>query len=70
MTATAYARDPEQLYRAVYQRANGQLYGLTFAARSAEHAGRFADMWGRGNKCLTVRMIRPLQTQRPQLKLV
>lgn len=70
MTATAYARDHEQLYRALFQRTDGTLYGLTFAARDAERAGRFADMWGRGNKCLTVRMIRPLQTQRPQLKLV
>lgn len=66
----AHAREPEALYRALFQRPDATLYGLTYAARSAEHAGRFADMWARGNKVLTVKLIRPLQSARPQLRLV
>ena len=49
------------LYRAIYQRADGTLRPLTFADSTPEHAHKTAQQWTVGDKLLTVRLDRPLQ---------
>lgn len=54
------------LYRATYQRPDGRIRGMTFAARDAATAARDAANWTCGDKLLTVAALRELQ---PQLNL-
>ena len=49
------------LYRSVYQRADGTLRAMTHAARDAAQAKHDAEAWSCTDKLLTVRLDRPLQ---------
>ena len=55
------------LYRATYQRPDGRIRGMTFAARDAAKAHADAESWSCCDKLLTVKAVRELQ---PQLVLV
>ena len=52
------------LYRALYQKRDGTLAGITFAAASARAASHIAAaLTTQGRILLTVRLLRPLQSQ-------
>jgi hypothetical protein len=55
------------LYRAVFQRADGSLRPMTFADSTPEAAHKTAEQWTVGDRLLTVTLDRPLQ--RPLLVL-
>lgn len=50
------------LYRAVFQRSDGTLRPMTFADSTPDSARRTAESWVIGDKLLTVRLDRPLQS--------
>lgn len=51
------------LYRATYQRPDGRIRGMTFAARDDAAAASDAASWACTDKLLTVKPVRALQTQ-------
>jgi hypothetical protein len=57
------------LYRAVYQAPppSSRIRGMTFAAASAQDAGRIAEDWQIRDRLLVVKQLRPLA--RPLLEL-
>lgn len=55
------------LYRALYQRADGSIRAMTYASGSAAEAHAYAARVNCGDKLLTVALDRPLQ--RPLLTL-
>ncbi len=54
------------LYRAIYQRPDGRIRGMTFAAATDAKAHADAGSWSCCDKLLTVKAVRELQ---PQLTL-
>ena len=51
------------LYRALYQRPDSTLRGMTFAARDAELAAKVAADWQIFDTLLVVKPLRPLSVQ-------